>query len=50
MLKLMKILRNWIPSIHEGPFEYSSEGFTKARRWAKNQDHPKFPGHPRLSL
>tara|TARA_R100001509_G_C4845657_1_gene208203 strand:- start:21 stop:269 length:249 start_codon:yes stop_codon:yes gene_type:complete len=35
---------------HEGAFGWSPEEFKKAKRWAKNQPHPKFPDHPRMSL
>jgi len=50
MFKLFKIIRSWFQPTQSGPFDYSPKGFTKARRWAKRQHHPKFPSHPRLSL
>ena len=40
MLKLIRKARSWFQPKHKGPFEYSAEGFTKAKRWAKNQPHP----------
>lgn len=53
-MKFLYSLMNWFRRLgvlhHEGLFEWTPEDFTKARRWAKNQDHPHFPGHPRLSL
>ena len=47
---MLKKLKNWLFPNYEGEFEYSAEGFNKARRWAKNQPHPQHPDHPRLSL
>ena len=41
MFKLLKKIRNWFIPYHEGPFGWSPEEFKKARRWAKNQPHPK---------
>jgi len=43
MFNLIKKIRGWFLLKHEGPFEYSPEGFVKAKRWAKTQPHPKFP-------
>jgi len=48
--KLIRKIKNWFLPKHEGEFKYSPEGFVKAMRWSKNQLHPKFPNHPRLSL
>ena len=48
--KIIRRVRSWFLPKHEGKFEYSPEGFVKARRWAKNQPHPKFPDHPSYSL
>tara|TARA_R100000697_G_scaffold118100_1_gene140347 strand:- start:22 stop:261 length:240 start_codon:yes stop_codon:yes gene_type:complete len=50
MFKLLKKIKNWFFPYHEGPFGWSPEEFKKARRWSKNQPHPKFPDHPRMSL
>jgi hypothetical protein len=50
MFNLIKKIRNWFLPNHEGPFEYSPIGFIKAKRWSKNQPHPKFPDHTRYSL
>tara|TARA_B100000780_G_C20729470_1_gene289853 strand:- start:263 stop:502 length:240 start_codon:yes stop_codon:yes gene_type:complete len=50
MFKLFRKIRNWFSPIHHGPFPYSTKGFTKAKRWAKNQNHPKLPDHPTQSL
>ena len=47
-------LKRWLVGLfiinHEGPFGWSPEEFNKARRWAKNQPHLKFPSHPSYSL
>jgi len=43
MFNLIKKIRGWFLRKHEGPFEYSPDGFTRAKRWAKTQPHPKFP-------
>ena len=48
--KIIRKVKSWFLPKHEGKFEYSPEGFVKARRWAKNQPHPKFPDHPSYSL
>ena len=50
MFKLLKKIKNWFLPVHEGAFGWSPEEFKKARRWSKNQPHPKFPDHPRMSL
>ena len=50
MFKLLKKIKNWFLPVHEGAFGWSPEEFKKAKRWAKNQPHPKFPDHPRMSL
>ena len=53
-MKLFYLFRNWIRGLftpeYEEPFGWSPEDFNKARRWARNQPHPKFPDHPRMSL
>ena len=53
-MKFFYSIRNWIRGLflpeHKGPFGWSPEEFKKARRWAKNQPHPRFPDHPRMSL
>ena len=50
---------NWTRELFLGPFnlftnnddfEYSPEGFVKARNWAKDKPHPKFPDDPHYSL
>ena len=40
MFNLIKKIRGWFLRKHEGEFEYSPEGFVKAKRWAKTQLHP----------
>jgi hypothetical protein len=50
MIKLIRKVRSWFQIKHEGEFLYSPEGFTKAKRWAKNQPHPKLLDHPSQSL
>ena len=50
MFKLFRTIRSWFLPNHEGPFPYSTDGFIKAKRWAKNQSHPKLPDHPSQSL
>lgn len=50
MFKLLKKIKNWFLPVYEGAFGWSPEEFKKARRWSKNQPHPKFPDHPRMSL
>ena len=50
MIKLIRKVKSWFQAKHEGEFPYSPEGFVKARRWAKNQPHPKLPDHPSQSL
>ena len=50
MLKLFRKVRSWFQAKHEGEFPYSPEGFVMAKRWAKNQAHPKLPDHPSQSL
>ena len=53
-MKLFYLFRNWIRGLftpeYEEPFGWSPEDFNKARRWARNQPHPKFPDHPKMSL
>ena len=50
MFKLFKTIKSWFLPNHEGLFPYSTDGFIKAKRWAKNQSHPKLPDHPSQSL
>mgnify|MGYP001252215835 FL=1 len=50
IIKILRKIRSWLLPKHDGEFEYSPEGFTKARRWAKNQPHPHLPDHPARSL
>ena len=50
MFKLLKKIKNWLFPYHDGPFGWSPEEFKKARRLSKNQPHPTFPDHPRMSL
>jgi len=50
MFNLIRKVKNWFIPKHDEPYGWSPEEFIKARRWAKNQHHPKFPGHPKLSL
>jgi len=47
---MLKKIKNWLFPKYEGQFEYSPEGFRKAKRWSRNQPHPKHPDHPSLSL
>jgi len=53
-MKFFYSLRNWFRSFfisdEDGPFGWSPEEFKKAKWWAMNQPHPKFPDHPRMSL
>ena len=59
-MNLLYKIRNWIRGFflnpfgllpeHKGTFGWSAKEFTKAKRWAKNQPHPKFPDHPSYSL
>ena len=50
MFKIIRKVKSWFLPIHKGEFPYSPEGFVMARRWAKNQPHPKLPDHPSQSL
>jgi len=50
MMKLIRLIKSWFLPKHKGAFEYSSTGFKKAKRWAKNQPHPNLPDHPSISL
>jgi|TARA_R110002060_G_scaffold52792_2_gene63544 hypothetical protein len=50
MFKLFKTIRSWFLPKHKGAFPYSTDGFIKAKRWAKTQPHPKLPDHPSQSL
>jgi len=43
MFNLIRKFRRLFLRKQEGPFEYSPEGFVKAKRWAKTQPHPKYP-------
>ena len=49
-IKLWRKIKDFFFIDHEGPFGWSPEEFKKAKRWAKNQPHPKFPDHPSYSL
>jgi len=35
---------------HPGPYGWSAKEFSKARRWAKTQPHPKHPDNLKYSL
>ena len=50
IINLWRSIKSFFIIDHKGPFGWSPEEFKKARRWAKNQPHPKFPDHPRMSL
>ena len=50
MFNLIKKIRCRFLVKHEGLFDYSTEGFAKAKRWAKTQLHPKFPQESSLTL
>jgi hypothetical protein len=43
MFNLIRKFKRLFLRKQEGPFEYTAEGFTEARRWAKTQPHPKYP-------
>jgi len=45
MFNLIKKIRSWFLPKHEVPFEYSPDGFTEAKLWAKTQPHPDYPLH-----
>ena len=47
---LLRKLKGLFIINHNGAFPYSTEGFNKAKRWAKNQSHPNLPDHPSQSL
>jgi|TARA_B100001173_G_scaffold257585_1_gene230017 hypothetical protein len=59
-MKTLYKIKNWIRGFflnpfgllpeHQGAFGWSPKEFKKAKRWAKNQPHPKFPDHPSYSL
>ena len=48
--KIIRKIKSFFITDHTGPFPYSTDGFIKAKRWAKNQPHPKLPDHPSQSL
>jgi hypothetical protein len=49
---MFRLIRKWFTPSYKDiqKFEYSPEGFQKAKRWAKTQRHPKMPKRHGLTL
>ena len=49
---MLRLIRSWFTPTYKDieQFEWSSNGFKKAKRWAKTQPHPEMPDNSGLTL